>query len=317
MKKFLLFFISLAFIACGDDDNDTTEVEISTLTEQFEEDSAELLAYLQTHFYEYTEAADGTYNIVIDTIQGDNANKPAIINDSMLRDTTINVSSSHFGLAEEEEDVPHTLYYLILREGAGQNPTIGDSTLIKYKGQNLSREFFDASAAYTWLQLPSTIRGWAQGTSKLKTGTNLVTGTDGTAHYTDSGVGLLFIPSGLAYFSSIRSTAISSYEDLVFEIELGNYVPNTDTDNDGIPNIDEDLNSNGYLGDDNTDEEDENSLTGIFANYLDVDDDGDGVLTSTEISNADGNVIFPYPDSDNDDTPDYLDPDIQWDETEE
>ena len=85
-----------------------------------------------------------------------------------------------------------------------------------------------------------------------------------------------------------------------------------DHDNDGIPSIEEDLNENGFLYDDNTDEslERENRRP-LLANLLDTDDDGDGVLTRTEISDADGNIIFPYPDSNNDGTPDYLDPDIQ------
>jgi hypothetical protein len=42
-------------------------------------------------------------------------------------------------------------------------------------------------------------------------------------------------------------------------------------------------------------------------NYLDRDDDGDFIPTLEEITDEDGNIIFPYPDSDSDGTPDYLD----------
>ena len=50
--------------------------------------------------------------------------------------------------------------------------------------------------------------------------------------------------------------------------------------------------------------------------YLDVDDDGDGVLTRDEITDEDGNIIFPYPDSNGNGTPDYLDPDFPGEDTD-
>jgi hypothetical protein len=53
-----------------------------------------------------------------------------------------------------------------------------------------------------------------------------------------------------------------------------------DTDNDGIPN------------------------------FLDSDDDGDGILTKNELNlDSSGNPILPHPDCDGDGIPDYLDAD--------
>lgn len=82
----------------------------------------------------------------------------------------------------------------------------------------------------------------------------------------------------------------------------------TEDDNDGIPAVLEDRNGNGDLKDDDTDGD------GI-PDYLDVDDDGDNVLTKDENPdpNGDGDLSDAQ-DTDNDGTPDYLDPDDDGDE---
>lgn len=83
--------------------------------------------------------------------------------------------------------------------------------------------------------------------------------------------------------------------------------PLTDTDNDGIPDLSEDLNGNGNLNDDDTDGD------GI-PNYQDGDDDGDGVPTAIEIS-ATGYRIenVPFLDTDGDGIENYLDDDDDGD----
>jgi hypothetical protein len=75
-----------------------------------------------------------------------------------------------------------------------------------------------------------------------------------------------------------------------------------DADGDGVPDAYEDFNSNGDLEDDDTDND------GI-PNYLDNDDDGDGILTQYEAKDADGNPI----DTDGDGDVDYLDNDDDGD----
>ena len=78
-------------------------------------------------------------------------------------------------------------------------------------------------------------------------------------------------------------------------------------DNDGIPAFLEDINGNGNLDDDDTDGD------GI-PNYLDIDDDGDNVLTKDEKPdpNNDGNLSDAQ-DTDGDGIPDYLDNDDDGD----
>ena len=87
------------------------------------------------------------------------------------------------------------------------------------------------------------------------------------------------------------------------------YITLTEDDNDGIPAILEDINQNGDLNDDDTDGD------GI-PNYMDVDDDGDNVLTTSEGVNysvEDGLTLAL--DTDNDGIPNYLDNDDDNDGT--
>ncbi len=318
MKRILmLLLVLLVMSACGDDDGPDVEiVPPLLLAEVAPEDDAEIVEFLETHFYNYEEfeapPADFDFKIVVDTIAGENADKTPLID--QVSSASVNVSSSEFGLSEEENDIVHTYYYLSARDGEGLQPTVADSTLLKYEGMLLDGTLFDATPSFVWQELPFFLRGYANGISNFTSGTpeGLTTNNDGTSSYSNSGIGLIIMPSGLAYFlGNGPSGGIPSYSSLIFTVEIGNVIENTDSDNDGIPSTLEDLNGNGYLFDDNTDQEEEESLNfPQFANFQDSDDDGDGVPTLTEISDSNCNIVFPYPDSNSDGTPDYLDPDV-------
>jgi len=174
----------------------------------------------------------------------------------------------------------------------------------------LSGEVFDGNVTYTWQYLPFFLRGYAAGVSNFNVGTEVVSNPDGTVEITGSGVGLMFLPSGLAYYDNPPlGSGILNYDNLVFQVNTGLFIEATDYDNDGIPSIMEDLNNDGNLSNDNTDEASElSSGFGFVPNHLDIDDDQDGTLTRDEISiDNEGNITFP--DSDGDGTPDYLDAD--------
>ncbi|MEO9511307.1 MAG: hypothetical protein ABJN84_15075 [Flavobacteriaceae bacterium] len=315
---FVGLIIGTLFFSCkNDDDLDVEVIEASLLSEVAPEDDAEIKEFLQTHFYNYEEfetpPADFDYKIRIDTIAGDNADKTALIDMvDNLKSASVNVSSDAFGLDDGEEDVAHTYYYLEARVGGGGSPTYADSTLLRYRGTLLDGTLFDENQTFSWQELPFTIRGYAQGISNFHAGTEdqIVENGDGTIEIANSGVGMFILPSGLAYFNSTPSILIPTYSILLFEVEIGAFIEDTDNDNDGVPSILEDLNGDGNLNNDDTDEEDEiNNFGFSVPNFQDADDDGDGVSTNDEITDDDGNIILPYPDSNNDGTPDYLDPD--------
>ncbi|WP_303315496.1 hypothetical protein Q4Q34_15000 [Flavivirga abyssicola] len=81
----------------------------------------------------------------------------------------------------------------------------------------------------------------------------------------------------------------------------------TEDDNDGIPAEFEDINGNGNLEDDDTDND-------SIPNYIDPDDDGDNILTKDENVDPNNDGIFSdAQDTDGNGTPDYLDDDDDGD----
>ncbi|MBT8283278.1 MAG: hypothetical protein KJO86_06040 [Muriicola sp.] len=300
----------ILILSCGNDDGvDFEVIPPRLLSEVVIEDNATLQEYLQTHFYNYEDfqnpPADFDFQVQLDTIAGANSDKRPLIDD--VQTITIEVESEDFDL-EDNETVQHTLYYLIAREGAGASPTAADSTFVKYEGSLLNGELFDATADYTWQYLPFFLRGYGQAMTKFKVGDAIVQNPDGTTEITNSGVGVMFLPSGLAYFNGTTG-GIPAYSPLIFKVDAGLYIPESDYDSDGIPSFMEDLNGDGDVTDDNTDLEREEALRSpAFPNHIDPDDDEDGILTIDEIIIDDqGNISFP--DDDNDGIPNYLDRD--------
>ncbi|WP_318310209.1 FKBP-type peptidyl-prolyl cis-trans isomerase [Flagellimonas crocea] len=314
MRYGILVFLcfALALMSCRNDDNGGPEaIPPSLLSDVAPEDDESIREFLNTHFYNYedfeTPPEGFDYKIVIDTIAGDNAGKRPLMEDAEA--ITLNVSSSFLGLSAEEEDVPHTYYYIEVMEGGGGSPTYADSTLVKYQGSALDGTLFDETQDFIWQQLPFTYRGYGDGISNMKAGSpeQVVDNGDGTYEILDRGMAIIVMPSGLAAFNGAAGAA-GTYAPVLFKIELGLFVQDTDTDNDGVPSIKEDLNNNRYLFDDNTDGDEEPSFN-VLPNFRDADDDGDGVSTRSEITDDQGNIILPYPDADGDGVPDYLDPD--------
>ena len=301
----LLVFLFIAW-SCKNDDEEVVinKVEQQSLAETVVTDDANIKAYLETHFYNYEEfnapPADFDFKIRLDTIAGDNADKTPLIN--QVNTQNITVSSFDFFM-EDEEVVEHTLYYLIVNEGVGESPTIGDDVVVRYQGSLLDNTIFDSSVSPVNFNLSGVVRGFGNAVEKFKVGEGPIENGDGTVRYEDYGIGAVFMPSGLGYFQDISNqTSLARYSPLVFTFDLLSYAKDTDSDADGIPSLLEDLNGDGNLNNDDTDED------GI-PNYGDLDDDGDGVPTLEEISDENGMVLTPYPDTDKDTIPDHLDPD--------
>ncbi|EAR15116.1 MULTISPECIES: FKBP-type peptidyl-prolyl cis-trans isomerase [Robiginitalea] len=320
-KKYGLCLLAAAgLIGCSnDDDGGIVEVPPRTLAEVAPEDQAAIQEFLQTHFYNYEEfqnpPADFDYRVVIDTIAGANADKEPL--SAQVSSKQISVSADEFGL-EDQADVLHTFYYLEARVGGGgpeEAPTVADSVLLTYEGSLLNGESFDGTFVEPiWFDLAglqgplSGARGFTEGMPFFKPASSITANPDGTVSAQDAGVGLIIMPSGLGFFNN-SAGGIPTYSPLIFTVQVFS-VKRTDHDGDGIPSIDEDLDGDGYLYNDNTDEEAERNAFGAFltVNFLDSDDDGDGTPTREEIIiNADGSIT--YPDSNNNGIPDYLDPD--------
>jgi FKBP-type peptidyl-prolyl cis-trans isomerase FkpA len=295
MKKivqlFLLCILLCMAISCKKDDNNVEVVPPRDMAEVAAENDTEIVSYLQTHFYNYEDfeapPAGFDYEILIDTLAGPNAGKTPLINQ---------VSSKVITLKDADDNlVEHTLYYLVVRQGDGQNPTVADSTFVRYKGNLLDGSSFDTTNIPVWFDLLSVVRGFREFMPELRTG-NYVGDDNGVPLFDEYGIGLVIMPSGLGYFSSIQ-LSIPAYSPLLFRIDLLLY-NDADHDRDGILSIFEDVDGDGNPLNDNTDKD-------TLPNCYDVDDDNDGTLTKNEYDeNGDG---IPD-DSDGDGTPDYLDP---------
>ncbi|WP_375323920.1 FKBP-type peptidyl-prolyl cis-trans isomerase [Flagellimonas sp. GZD32] len=314
-RLIVLLVFGIIFFSCKKDDDEIITVPPSLLGDVAPEDDEKIKEFLNTHFYNYEDFDVVTmpegfdYKIVIDTIAGENADKTPMM--EFAEAITLNVSNTHLGLSAEEENIPHTYYFIDVLSGAGGSPTYADSTLVRYQGSSLDGTLFDESQDFLWQELPSTYRGYGDGISRMNAGTeqNIVDNPDGSYEITDRGIAIIVMPSGLAAFNRPVGAA-GTYAPVLFKVELGLFVENTDSDNDGIPSIQEDLNNNRFLLDDNTDADTEPRTVPATPNFRDADDDGDGVSTRSEITDENGNIIFPYPDSNGDGIPDYLDPDV-------
>ncbi|MDJ0644635.1 MAG: peptidylprolyl isomerase [Flavobacteriaceae bacterium] len=275
-----LFFIVLS---CSDDDDGSTVDDFDAAAQALIDDE-KLVEYLQSHHY--IPPQNGDVFGVIDTILAGESVTP-LFDEVITEEIT-------------ENDINYKLYYLVNNSGKNNTPTRADSVLVNYRGLLLDNTQFDERLSYTWLSLANVIRGWQYGFEFFKDGDN-TTPPNEPLQFSDTGNGILFFPSGLGY-GNFGTTGIDPNEPLLFFINLG-LVVRADHDNDSILSIYEDVDNDGNVNNDDSDEDN-------VQNYFDIDDDGDGTLTRDENPdpNGDGNPDDAL-DTDGDGIPDYLDPD--------
>ena len=288
----------LLLFSCKNDDEGPDVIPPHDRGEEAIIAEAEIIAYLESHFYNYEEFENPPegfdYRIKFDSIAGDNADKIPLIEQVTSKEVDDRI----------DEDVSYTLYYLNARQGAGASPNFPDFAINSYTGITMrNSEVFDGSVSPVKFDLTQIINGLQDVMIEFNGADPELTeqNADGTLSFKDFGVGAAFIPSGLGYFSNPPfGNGIQLYDQLIFtfhlyEVEIG------DQDEDGVVSTLEDLNGNGIEEDDDTDGDGS-------PNFVDGDDDGDGVATSVEVEfDDDGNIIFM--DSDGDGIPNYLDPD--------
>ena len=306
-----ILLLAMLVFSCNKDDDDTVEIiPPRDRGEQAIADDQALIAYLSTHFYNYEDfsspSEDFDYIVRFDTIAGVNSDKAPIIDSDALMTKTVNY-----------QGVDQQLYILKIREGEGPSPKYTDSVLVGYEGVTLKDVTFDSNTQTPiWFNLSgyeaynqdgstfiagTVINGFAEGLEEFNAGTGFEILPDNTIKWNnDFGVGAIFMPSGLGYFSATR-TNIPAYSPIIFSVNLYR-INEADHDRDGIPSYLEDINGDGDVFDDDIDGDG-------LSNHSDNDDDGDGTLTRDEIEiNEDGSINFI--DSNSDGTPDYLDPDV-------
>ncbi|MFQ3341362.1 MAG: FKBP-type peptidyl-prolyl cis-trans isomerase FkpA [Flavobacteriaceae bacterium] len=253
MKKNLTLIVLFLIVLMSCKKEDSVELPRDIEVQAIDDDQI-LEDYLSTHFYNYEDFKNVSFNnaISIDTIAGENSSKIPLINQVKKNSIRVKILNGSF--------VNHNLYYLVAREGIGQSPSSVDSTYLTYEGSLLNGNVFDQSTSPVWFDLTQVVRGFREAMPAFKSGTYQVN-DDNTVNFESFGQGAMFLPSGLGYFSS-PAGSIPAYSPLIFKINL--YTINeSDHDGDGIPTSQEfDADGDGIA--DDTDEDGIND-------YLDTD----------------------------------------------
>ena len=272
-KAFCLICLIVSLASCKKDDG----ANIAPPRDhgvQYLADKDSLETYLKTH---YIVNVDEDFNIDIQEIPQDGDQVSIWDQDAYPLQSKI-VNSN---------EVEYTVYYLVLNEGVSDMPTRGDDVLVSYRGTTLNGTQFDYSP---FPQSPdpliTTIEGWQEIIPLFKSGIYVEEpGSPDPAEFTDYGAGVMFLPSGLAYFNNTPSSLVKPYSCLVFSFKLYDVVY-TDLDEDGILNKFETV--------DGTDVDDYDTDGDEIPNYLDTDDDGDGYTTRREIENPETEEPYPF-----------------------
>ena len=275
----VLLGILLTLSSCKSDDDDGTTNpggEEIPRDEQQVIDNDSLLGYLESHYYN----SDDILNLINPSISD------III--TKLEEGEV-VPSGHTLLKDAVGEAKETVfaetnyeyYVLNIKQGEGDDsPNFTDLVRLNYQGFLLDKDInnvndsFDSTVNPVDFDLISLVRGWALVIPEFNVADGFIDNGDGTISYNNPGIGIMFLPSGLGYYS-IPQGSIPPYSPLIFKFELFQTKIN-DHDLDGIPSFVEDLDGNLDVADDDTDED-------TFGNFIDPDDDGDGVLTRNEL----------------------------------
>ncbi|WP_300977088.1 FKBP-type peptidylprolyl isomerase [Flavobacterium sp.] len=295
---FILSMLSLALFSCSKSSDEAELTPPREYSVQYATDIKDIEEYLKTY---YIEEVTADFDIKISKIPTGGTQK------SVWDQTAYPLKFREVDL----HGVKYKLYYLALNQGVGESPCNVDAVFAAYKGDYLQQvtkdgvttltvtEFERLSNPQQFFQLTGVIKGWSEIFPLFKKGT-YVSNSDGTISYKNFGAGVVFIPSGLAYYNSGQGT-IPSYSPLVFNFKLYE-IQRNDQDGDGIASYLEDLDGDGYMYSFTnttlyptkpTINPDDTDGDGV-PDFIDVDDDGDNYTTKLERSYKDANGVTQY-----------------------
>lgn len=275
--KYILYFllVLVTVVSCEDDDDvNAPDVEVRDRGEQQVIDSDSLVNYLTSHYYNsgfFETGSDHKYTDIVITELQEGEDVP---DGHTLLMSAVETYTTTF------EETEYEYYVLRLNQGGGETPNFTDRVFVRYEGTSVNTdETFDSVASPIVLPLQGNlistsgaIRGWQLVMPYFNTATDF-TIDNGFVNYNNFGLGMMFIPSGLGYFSGTNTGV--SFDNLAFKFELIRFEVE-DHDGDGIPSYIEDLDSDLDVSNDDTDEDN-------FPNFIDLDDDADGVSTIDEL----------------------------------
>jgi FKBP-type peptidyl-prolyl cis-trans isomerase FkpA len=280
---FILPLLTIVLFSCSKDD-EAQLVPPRDYAEQYSDDLDSIESYLKNHSFTVIEES-GRIDVKIDTFIVANTEGIVSIWDNtdyplQFKMVKSDVRSSSLVDGGSTDPVEYKMYYLLINEGGGASTTRFDSTFVSYRGWKLNNEQFDINNTPSWFTFPSLsqgqssfISGFRQFLPLLKAAQSFAVGSDGDISYNNYGVGVLFLPSGLAYYNRSQPN-IPAYSPLVFTVRLHS-VNENDHDRDGILSKYE--NGDGVEDLYSVDTDGDN-----IPDFLDIDDDNDNVRTILE-----------------------------------
>jgi len=259
--------LMFSLFAC--DDKGSGGAEIRDYSEQFAADNTAIENYLKTHYLEVTHNAHGDVEDM--TITAIPAGGSQV---SIWDQTTYPLLNKTVKL----HNILYKVYYLKTAAGTGDAPCGVDKLYTSYRGTLLTGYQFDYAPNATEISLVGAIKGWEFIFPEIRRGVtvekvNEAGVPDGTLRHEDYGAGVMFLPSGLGYYSQYVGS-IPEYSPLVFTFKLYD-IQFLDQDADGVLSRYE----YGFDANYNLIDTDGDGIADIF----DVDDDNDGVPTKEEI----------------------------------
>ncbi|MDO7171677.1 FKBP-type peptidyl-prolyl cis-trans isomerase [Mariniflexile sp. AS56] len=299
-----LLCLTIGVLSCKKDDDPTiVAVEIRDRAVQQLADMDSIHKYLDTHYYNSEDFGSSNENPSLSDIEIFKLVDGASVPDghTLLRTAVGNAKTITY------REVIYEFYVLKLNQGGGAaSPTFADNVRVNYSGFTLEDAVFDETVNPVILDLTTLVPGWRKVLPDFNVAESFADNPDGTVNFLNKGLGIMFLPSGLAYFSS-PSGIITAYSPIIFKFELLQMSEN-DHDGDGIPSYLEDLNGDGEYTvnyEDLSDTSDDDSDGDGTPDYADTDDDNDGISTINEDINNDGDPR--NDDSNGNGIPNYLD----------
>ncbi|MBY0487649.1 MAG: FKBP-type peptidylprolyl isomerase [Flavobacteriaceae bacterium] len=296
--KILSVFVFCIVIAACSKSDDTSTTPLRDYATQYAVDKDLIDEYVNTH---YMVVDPTNFDVTFHKID---AGQTSIKDQTQypLEDTTV-----------IQNGIDYKFHFIKFREGTEKRPTQVDSIYVSYKGIQLSGDQFDNAQNPTWLTLQSVITGWAHVFPNFHTGTYTSTPGPNPTSFNNFGAGVMFLPSGLAYYET-ASGSIPSYSPLIFSFKLYQ-LRYRDHDSDGILSKDERKLDPGIS---HLIRWKENPVANIYKrdnlnkividvpfldtdsdgspDFFDIDDDGDTFLTKLEIKNPVTGLPYPFAD---------------------
>ncbi len=323
LKSIVLFFFCLLVVSCSK--SDSSSEPLRDYTEQYTKDIANIETFMKTHYMTVVNNPNGQDDQDV-TFTKITANNNQV---SIWDQTQYPVRTREITVKQNNVDVAYKIYYIPLRgevnratssaADLAKAPCNVDQVLAAYRGEYIyngsegivSKQFEESKNPEIFFNLyGGVIRGWSEVFPNFRAG-NYAENPDGTVSFSDFGAGIIFIPSGLAYFSGTGSQGgvFPSYSPLIFTFKLME-IKRNDQDKDGIPSYLEDLDNDGYVatlatGVANPDNSDgvpvlmpngKYTKTDEIPDFLDVDDDNDEIMTKIEIKNPLTGIAYPFAD---------------------